>query len=198
MSSPLQYLWSPTGSHSKAANFAFGESDPASGPLVPTRMSALTNFAAFSRAKMSGHNLWISFLEPSSKAEIGSNAAEDLGPLDPHGNPFKQNKVCGHVLAPGEQRCCEKSTVDECHKCCIERDFDGIEGQPSSDTCRRTCVRMCYKGKDLPGKSGKPMPRHGKVEKHVPQCPDDPDGKVSLYPTSDQDSKLKDFVRLEG
>ncbi len=28
----------------------------------------------------------------------------------------------------------------------IERDFDGIEGQPSSDTCRRTCVRMCYKG----------------------------------------------------
>lgn len=42
-------------------------------------------------------------------------------------------------------------------------------------------------GKDLPGKFGKPMPRHGKVEKHVPQCPDDPDGKVSLYPTSDQE-----------
>lgn len=39
----------------------------------------------------------------------------------------------------------------------IERDFDGIEGQPSSDTCRRTCVRMCYKGAvvvaDLPHRS---------------------------------------------
>ena len=70
-----------------------------------------------------------------------------------------------------EQRCCEKSTVEACHECCtfgwvgivwfwkrrtlsswgVQRNFDGIEGEPSSDTCRRTCVRMCYKGPEKNG-----------------------------------------------
>jgi len=127
------------------------------------------------------------FLAPSKAEPLPGTASsqEDLGPLDPHGNPFKQNKVCGHALAPGEQRCCETSTVEACHECCVQRTFDGIEGDPSSDTCRRTCVRMCYKGKDKAGK-------------HVPRCPDDAEAKVSLYPTNQQDSKLKDYVQLEG
>eukprot|EP00435_Cladocopium_sp_Y103_P029479 s1299_g7.t1 len=114
---------------------------------------------------------------PSSKAELPKTESpqEDLGPLDPHGHPFKQNKVCGHVLAPGEQRCCERSTVEACHECCVQRNFDGIQGEPSSDTCRRTCVRMCYKGKD-----------GDKAGKHLPRCPDDAETKVSLYPTNAQ------------
>ncbi|CAE7207626.1 unnamed protein product, partial [Symbiodinium pilosum] len=111
--------------------------------------------------------------------------AEDEDARDPHGHLLRQNKVCGYALKPGEQRCCEKSE-EECHKCCIDRTFDAIEGEPSPDTCRRTCIRMCYKGKDENGTPGK----------HLPRCPDDPDALVSLYPKNEKDEKLKDFVML--
>ncbi|CAK9099041.1 unnamed protein product [Durusdinium trenchii] len=153
----------------------------------PTRAHVLGTF--FAEERRGGRLLFASFLDaPIPQDENGpSTGAETTeGPLDPHGHPFKQNKVCGHVLAAGEQRCCEKRTVDACHECCIKKSFDGIEGEPTSDTCRRTCIRMCYKGKDA-----------NKPGKHFPRCPDDPDSSVSLYPTNDQDSKLKDFVQIE-
>ncbi|CAK8988063.1 Uncharacterized protein SCF082_LOCUS1234 [Durusdinium trenchii] len=113
----------------------------------PTRAHVLGTF--FAEERRGGRLLFASFLDaPIPQDENGpSTGAETTeGPLDPHGHPFKQNKVCGHVLAAGEQRCCEKRTVDACHECCIKKSFDGIEGEPTSDTCRRTCIRMCYKG----------------------------------------------------
>ncbi|CAJ1332521.1 unnamed protein product [Effrenium voratum] len=127
-----------------------------------------------------------SFLASSFEAAPGTEkeAEEDLGPLDPHGNSFKQNKVCGYNLAPGEQRCCEMSTEEKCHECCVQRNFEGIEGEPADQTCRRTCVRMCYKGKD----------EKETVGKHIPRCPDDAEASVSLYPTNDQDRANFSYV----
>eukprot|EP00439_Symbiodinium_sp_Y106_P052886 s34_g7.t1 len=114
---------------------------------------------------------------------------------DPHGHLLSQNKVCGYTLKPGEprlvyfeeQRCCELPK-DDCHKCCVSRTFDAVEGEPSPDTCRRTCIRMCYKGK---------LERFGRPPDHFPRCPDDPDAVVSLYPKSDKDEKLKDKVQID-
>ncbi|CAE7912152.1 unnamed protein product [Symbiodinium sp. KB8] len=107
---------------------------------------------------------------------------------DPHGHLLSQNKVCGYTLKPGEQRCCELPK-DDCHKCCVSRTFDPVEGEPSPDTCRRTCIRMCYKGK---------LEWFGHPPDHFPRCPDDPDAVVGLYPKNDKDEKLKDKVQIDA